>query len=73
MARTVHNARITGPVTYVAGSGRQLTIPLGPCLVEQLDEKLTDIIWGAQGQRCATLPSSEVANARESGHIVLLD
>jgi hypothetical protein len=73
MARTLHKARITGPVTYVAASGRHLKIPLGPCLVEQLDDHRVDIVWGVEGQRSTTLPVSEVANAEESGRLVLLD
>lgn len=73
MARQLHNARVTGPVTYVAASGRHLKIPLGPCLVEQVDENLVDIIWGARGQRSTSLPVSEVATAAESGRLVLLD
>jgi len=70
---TIQNARITGPVHYQAQDGRSLDIPLGPCLVEQLDDRLIDIIWGANGQRSAALPVEEVASARDQGHLVLLD
>ena len=73
MSRTTHSARIVGPVTYVATGGRQLEIPLGPCLVEQGDGHLVDIIWGAKGQSAATLPPTEFESAEESGHVVVLD
>jgi hypothetical protein len=73
MAHTTHMARITGPVAYRGISGRQLNIPLGPCMVEQGDGELVDIIWGATGQNCTALPLQELTSAEESGHLVLLD
>ena len=73
MARTVHSARVTGPVTGVAAGGKPLKVPMGPCLVEQGDEREVEIIWGAQGQNCAALPVAELASAEESGRLVLLD
>ena len=73
MARTIHSARITGRVTCVAAGGKPTKIPMGPCLVEQGDEREVEIIWGAQGQNCAALPLAELASAEESGRLVLLD
>jgi hypothetical protein len=73
MALTMHSARIMGPVPYTGRNGRQVNIPLGPCLVEQLDGCLVDIIWGASGQRSAELPLKDMATATERGHLVLLD
>ncbi len=73
MAHTTHSARITGPVAYLAHDGRQLTIPLGPCLVEQGDGSLFDIIWGATGENCAALQAEALASARDGGQLVLLD
>lgn len=73
MARITHSARITGPVAYVASSGKELTIPLGPCLVEQGGGALVDIIWGTSGQNSAALPVEAVTSAADSGHLVLLD
>lgn len=67
------SARITGPVRYKAEDGQSHDIPLGPCLVEQLDDRLIDIIWGANGQRSAMLPVEEVESARELGNLLLLD
>ena len=73
MALITRNARITGPVPYKAANGVQHHIPLGPCLVEQLDGRLIDIIWGASGQRSAALPLKEVEAAQDTGSLVLLD
>jgi len=67
------NARITGPVRYKAEDGQSHDIPLGPCLVEQLDDRLIDVIWGAEGQRSAALPVEDVKSAREQGNLLLLD
>lgn len=73
MASTTHSARITGPVLYQAAGGNRHAIPLGPCLVEQVDDNLIDIIWGTTGQRSAQLPLEDVAAAQDHGHLVLLD
>jgi hypothetical protein len=73
MTLTTHMARITGPVAYLASGGKQLNIPLGPCLVEQGDGEQVDIIWGARGQNSAALPLQELESAESSGHLVLLD
>ena len=73
MTMTLHTARITGPVPYRAQSGRQLHIPIGPCLVEDVDDRSVDIIWGAQGQSSAALPVEEIETAKGHGYLVLLD
>jgi hypothetical protein len=73
MALLTRSARITGPVPYKAANGVQHNIPLGPCLVEQLDGRLIDIIWGASGQRSAALPVKDVEAAQDTGSLVLLD
>ena len=73
MDHTTHHARITGPVPYRAGSGRQQNIPIGPCLVERLGGQSIDIIWGARGQSSVALPIEAVKAARDQGHLVLLD
>jgi len=70
---TTKSARITGPVSYTAANGHAHNIPLGPCLVERLDDRLIDIIWGTQGQRSAALPLEEVESARQQGNLLLLD
>ena len=70
---TIRNARITGPIRYKAEDGESHDIPLGPCLVEQLDARLIDIIWGTNGQRSAVLPVEDVMSAAERGNLLLLD
>ena len=67
------SARITGPIPYKSANGHAHNIPLGPCLIERLDGRLIDIIWGADGQRSAVLPVEDVKSAREHGNLLLLD
>jgi hypothetical protein len=73
MARTIHSARIAGPVSYLGRDGKHRDIPLGPCIVELADGPLVDIAWGASGQNSAVLPIEAMASAADSGHLVLLD
>jgi hypothetical protein len=73
MAITTHRARIVGPVSYRAGSGRMHSIPIGPCLVESLGGRSIDIIWGARGQSSVALPVEDIEAAQEHGHLLLLD
>lgn len=70
---TTHRARITGPVPYVAGSGRKQNIPMGPCLLESMGGRNVDIIWGVRGQSSAALSVEEIEAAKDLGHLVLLD
>jgi hypothetical protein len=73
MTRTTHHARILGPIPYGTESGKQGNIPLGPCLVEQVDGRLVDVIWGASGQKSVGLPLKDIEAAADHGHLVLLD
>ncbi|AMM26466.1 hypothetical protein AX767_20505 [Variovorax sp. PAMC 28711] len=70
---TVHSARVTTPVRYVAADGQRHTIPRGPCLIEKMDGPVVEVIWGAKGQNCTTLPIDDVENAEARGDLVLLD
>lgn len=70
---TTRRARIVGPVSYRAGSGRKQNIPIGPCLVEGIGGRSIDIVWGARGQSCVALPVEEIQAAQDKGHLVLLD
>jgi hypothetical protein len=70
---TTRSARITGPIRYTAEDGQAHAIPLGPCLIEPVDDRLIDIIWGANGQRSAVLPVEDVESARSQGNLLLLD
>jgi hypothetical protein len=73
MTITTCGARITGPVSYLAGEGMLRDIPLGPCLVERGTDSLVAIIWGTNGQNSAALPVNAIARAEERGYLVLLD
>jgi hypothetical protein len=73
MAITTHSARITGPVSYLAGSGRKQRIPIGPCLVENQGGHCIDVIWGVRGQSSVALPIEEIEAAQDHGHLVFLD
>jgi hypothetical protein len=73
MTLTTRIARITGPVPYLAGSGRRCNIPIGPCLLESDGDSLADIIWGARGERSAALPREEIQAAQERGNLLFLD
>ena len=73
MAIKTQRARVVGPISYRAGTGRMQHIPIGPCLVEQLCGRSIDIIWGARGQSSVALPIEEIEAAQTEGHLVLLD
>lgn len=66
------SGRIVGPVAYFKDGGKQANIPLGPCLVEPIDDQRVDVIWGTQGQRSAVLSVHDLEAATSSGHLVLL-
>ncbi len=73
MTQTMHSARIIEPISYAKGGGETGTIPIGPCLIEQVDDHSFDIIWGARGQSCAALRVEDVKTAADVGDLVLLD
>jgi hypothetical protein len=70
---SMHQARVTGPISYLASGGKLSQIPIGPCLVEQIDGQSVDIIWGARGQSSAALPLAEIEAAEDHGNLVVLD
>jgi hypothetical protein len=70
---TTHSARITGPVAYRAAGGTLHHIPIGPCLLELIDQESIDVIWGPNGQSSAALPVTEIQAAHEHGNLELLD
>ncbi len=73
MAHTTHGGRITGPVHYVGEGGHEALIPLGPCLVEQLDGRSVDIVWGESGDRTAALSFEALEAAEDNGHLIVLE
>jgi hypothetical protein len=48
-------------------------VPLGPCLIEQLDGQRVDIVWGSSGEKSAELAFKELEAAEECGNLVVLD
>ena len=73
MSGITHTARITGPIHFVARNGHDDTIPLGPCLVEELSDQVADIVWGQAGEESVVLPMREIESAEQTGKLVLLD
>lgn len=73
MVHTTHSARIIGPVAYLSTGGKRANIPLGPCLVEELDGEVVDIVWGPSGERSTMIPLQALEAAEERGDLVLLD
>ena len=73
MVHTTHSARITGPIAYLSTGGKRANIPLGPCLVEELDGEVVDVVWGPTGERSTTIPMQVLEAAEERGDLVLLD
>ena len=73
MAHTTHSARITGPSHYLGAGGSETLIPLGPCLVEQLDGRSVDIFWGDSGDKTAALTFETLEAAEDYGYLVVLD
>jgi len=73
MTHATHIARVTGPITFRAENGRERTIPLGPCLVEERDGDQVDIVWGRAGENSTVLPTTEAEAAERAGHLMLLD
>lgn len=73
MAHTTHSGRITGPVHYFGAGGRDAVIPLGPCLIEQLDGRSVDIFWGDSGDETAALSLEALEAAENDGSLVVLD
>ncbi len=73
MAHTTHSGRITGPVHYSGEGGHDALIPLGPCLVEQLDGRSVDIVWGESGDRTAAVSFKAIETAENKGHLIILD
>lgn len=73
MTHATHIARVTGPITFTAVNGRERTIPLGPCLVEELSDQVADIVWGQTGEESVVLPMREIESAEQTGKLVLLD
>lgn len=73
MQSNLCSGRVVGAVPYVQDDGEQGNIPLGPCLVEPLDEQRVDVFWGESGECSAVLSVHDLKAATLSGRLVLLD
>lgn len=73
MAAGIHSARISGPVAFTEICGDRATIPLGPCMLQELDVDTAEIFWGVDGERSAVLSRDDLVNAAKKGDLVLLD
>jgi len=73
MSTVTHSARIVGPIKFRAPDGHNDAIPVGPCLIEELDPYRYGIFWGRDGEESAVLMASQVESAESSGKLVLLD
>jgi hypothetical protein len=67
----MQHARIAGPVQFAAG-GRTRELPLGPCLLERVDDSRVDIFWGEGGEHSAEVLVSEIRRAADDGDLVLV-
>lgn len=72
MSQGMQHARISGPIEYGSDGLRQ-ELPRGPCLLERIDDRHVDIIWGDSGEHSAELLASEVKRAAQQGDLVLLN
>jgi hypothetical protein len=73
MTMSTRSARIISPITFEKSNGKKSTIPVGPCLVEQIDEDRLDIVWGDKGQRSTSLNNAEISAAAREGSLIFLD
>ena len=73
MPHHTHSARVTDPIRVVADDGHARTIPVGPCLVEELDGDLVDVVWGRAGEKSLVMPTTQIESAEREGKLVLLD
>lgn len=73
MIVTTHRGRVTSPLTFLKTNGKEGTIPLGPCFVEEDDEGSVAVFWGQSGELAAVLTPQEASEAANEGNLVLLD
>ncbi len=73
MVAPIHSARVSGPVAFTESCGERTTIPMGPCLLQELGVDKAEIFWGLDGECSAVLSREELVNAASQGDLVLLD
>jgi hypothetical protein len=64
-------ARVAGPIRTASGDARQ-ELPRGPCLMERIDDRHFDIIWGESGEHSAEVLVAEIERAADHGDLVLI-
>lgn len=69
----IQSARVDGLVSVEAGGGTTLEVPVGPCLIERLDQQRVEIIWGPSGEHSAVLPLDALLSAERRGALVMLN
>ena len=72
MVATVHSARISGPLVFTDTCGNRTTIPLGPCLLQELCADTAEIFWGVDSEQSRVLSRDELVDAARQGDLVLL-
>ena len=73
MSATIYSARISGPVVFTETCGDRATIPMGPCVLQNLGIDSAEIFWGLDGEHSAVLSRDELVHAATQGDLVLLD
>jgi hypothetical protein len=71
LSHEMQHARVSGPVLY-ASDGAPRELPRGPCLMERIDDRRFDVIWGDSGEHSAEIPVAEIERAADDGDLVLL-
>jgi hypothetical protein len=73
MTIATRTAKVTTPIEYAKPNGKTGYIPIGPCLIELVNDDCIDVVWGARGQISTTLPNEQVVSAAKRGDLVFLD
>jgi len=70
---TPHAARAIAPIVFTARDGHVRTVPVGPCLIEEVEDDRVLVVWGKAGDKSALMPATEAERARRDGILLLLD
>ena len=73
MNHSTRNARLTAPTQFQGADGTTAIVPLGACLIEQIDGDAVDLIWGTSGENAIRLSLDDVKAAADAGSLVLVD
>ena len=67
----LRSGRIIGQAHVVDFGGKSVSIPDGPCLLEQIDGDRVDVIWGESGQHSVVLSKVALEAAAATGRLLL--